>query len=104
MPKKRKTRKQKILTDHKKQVVSEMTLPATSAPMQSTEKIKQESITTGTFTLPTITEHKPHTTKNQPIIVSISEYGYLPTDLLRTAVLSGAIIITELLIRFTFVH
>jgi hypothetical protein len=109
MPKKRKTLKQKINKDLKRHVGPEITPPALSTPMQVTQVIKQETITTGTFTLPTLTDKQSSLSNSakqgiEAVTVSTSEYGYLPTDLLRTAVISGAIIITEIFIRFFFVH
>ena len=109
MPKTRKTRKQKMQHDQKKVTVHDMTPSGISSPKTETPVTKQTSESTGTYSLPTA-ETKPQTTTTKakditPVVtVSSSEYGYLSNDLMRTALLTGAIVFAELLIRLFVVH
>lgn len=104
MPKKRKTRKQKISLDQKRQTVHEITPSVTTPQKIETQKTEQETMTSGvTFALP-ITTHETQRQKVEAVTVSSNEYGYLGNDLMRTALLTSAIIFAELLIRLFFVH
>jgi hypothetical protein len=111
MPKKRKTRKEKKLLDQKKQTVHESTPPVESSPQGQSNQLKQESVATGmmTFSLPEThrkTSEAPVKTKPvaQTITVSQNEYGYLSNDLMRTALLTGAIVFAELVIKLFIAH
>jgi hypothetical protein len=109
MPKKRKTKKQKILHDNKRQTVPEVVSPLPSSSQKETQESAQQTVTPATFSLPVASE-KPHTapekakTTTPAVTVSTTEYGYLSTDLMKTALLTGAIVFAELLIRLFFVH
>jgi hypothetical protein len=108
MPKKRKTKKDKILLDHKKQVVHKDVNIVISSPVKETRQ-KQESSSSLTFSLPT-DQHKPseklviNKPSSQTITVAQSEYTYLSNDLMRTALLTCAIFFTELFIKLFIVH
>jgi len=108
MPKKRKTKKEKMVLDHKRQAVHESVNTVTSSAMDETPQ-RQESQSSMTFTLPA-TQHKstekPVITKpsSQTITVTHNEYAYLSNDLMRTALLTCAIIFAELFIKFFIVH
>ena len=110
MPKKRKTRKEKILNDKKSRVVPESTSPIASSPQNETQQQKQEPVSAGmTFSLPQIkneTSKVPQKTKQSSgtITVSTSDYGYLSNDLMRTALLTGAIVFAELIIKLFIVR
>jgi hypothetical protein len=96
MPKKRKTLQHKILADQKR-----------SVPSSSQITAEQEQAMPGvTFSLPTSHGAVQKVTKpyQEAITIATSEYGYLANDLMRTALLTVAIVITELLIRFFIVH
>ncbi|SRR6266568_632666 len=109
MPKKRKTRKEKILLDNKRQVVQEPAPSVVSSSKKQTPRTEQETEKIETFSLPTAMD-KIHTAPEkakqsiQSITISTNEYGYLATDLMKTALLTGAIVFAELLIRLFFVH
>ena len=108
MPKKRKTRKQKIIHDQRVYAVHETPPLMTSPQKNETLPKEQEAIAPDmTFTLPTSTNKATVTskrTKTETVTVSSSEYGYIGNDLIRTALLTGAIVLTELLIRLFFVR
>ena|SRR5581483_2719391 len=107
MPKKRKTRKQKILSEQKRVTVHEVT-PATESHSVTTSGHHETAAVQGTtFSLPTnyTQTHKTQEKKSSAsVAISTNDYGYLGNDLIRTALLSGAIVIAELLIRLVYVH
>ena len=102
MPKKRKTRKEKIVTDQKRQVVHQnesSIIPSSKNETHGTG----ENIQTVTFSLPTVQEKKPATKPaSQAVTISTNEYGYLTTDLMRTALLTISIVLAELVIKVVF--
>ncbi len=110
MPKKRKTRKQKISSEKKQSLVPKSTQFTGSSDSASTQVAQKESAGEGMmFSLPTnYRATHPDQKEKKPIVVtasiSTSEYGYLGKDLMRTALLSGAIIVAELLIRLFYNH
>ena len=108
MPKKRKTRKQKILNEQKRQVVHE-TLPSVELSEKQAAPLAQQPITTQglTFSLPTNynTAHSVQKEKKPvaaSVVISTNEYGYIGKDLMRTALLSAAIVLAEMLIKMWF--
>jgi hypothetical protein len=109
MPKRRKTRKEKLLHDQKRQTVHESSTSVVSSPEIETQMQKQETVTPGmTFSLPE-TQKPPQTPQKakqpiQTITVSQNEYSYLSNDLMRTALLTGAIVFAELFIKLFIVH
>jgi len=109
MPKKRKTKKEKMHLDQKKQTVQKVTEPVASSPKSETQE-RQESSTTGmTFSLPETQQKITQTSQKeksspQTISISTNEYGYLSNDLMRTALLTGAIVFAELVIKLFIVH
>jgi hypothetical protein len=111
MPKKRKTRNQKISSEKKRQIDHETVVSVDSSSSKTTQSTQQETATQEvTFSLPT-NYHATQTTQKEKKItssvttsISTSEYGYLGKDLMRTALLSGAIVIAELLIRLFYTH
>ena len=110
MPKKRKTRKEKLQHDQKRQPVHSETKSIISSPKKETQQQKQEAQTSGmTFSLPAKQQEAPKVTpptkqSSTPISISHSEYGYLSNDLMRTALLTGAIVFAELFIKLFIVH
>ncbi|HSX09105.1 MAG TPA: hypothetical protein VLF93_03055 [Candidatus Saccharimonadales bacterium] len=107
MPKKRKTRKQKILSEQKRVTVHEVT-PSTESHSVSTHDHHESTAVHGTtFSLPTNytqTHKTPEKKSSETAAISTNDYGYLGNDLIRTALLSGAIVIAELLIRLVYIH
>ena len=113
MPKKRKTRQEKIQIDNKKHVNNEViTSSSSSQNIHTAEKPARDTSasTPMTFSLPvshTEIQEIAHSTKiqkNLSVSIATEEYGYLKGDLLKTALLTGAIVFAELLIRLFFVH
>jgi hypothetical protein len=88
----------------------ETVLSVDSSSNKTTQSIQQETATQGmTFSLPTnyhATQIAQKEKKTTVVTASIStsEYGYLGKDLMRTTLLSGAIVIAELLIRLFYTH
>jgi len=106
MPKKRKTRKEKLLHDQKRQTVHESTSSVVVSPKTETEQ-KQESVTPAmTFSLSATQEQPAKTPQKKATTISIStdEYAYLSNDLMRTALLTVAIVFAELVIKLFIVH
>jgi len=107
MPKKRKTRKQKILLDTKRHMVSE-TPSVSSSQKKETPQKKQNTIMPGaTFSLSTVatdklSSPKKTSTNTSSVIISTQEYTYLGNDMIKTAIVTGAIVIAEIVIRFLF--
>ena len=109
MPKKRKTRKQKISIEQKRYTVQN-TIESTESTQTIVAHTSQQNNTDQgvTFSLPNAIQAKnkvsikpnTHTIK----VITTSEYGYLANDLTRTALLCIAIVITEILIRLFYVH
>ncbi len=108
MPKKRKTREQKILAQEKRQAVQETAPSIVSSQKNDRQPTSTQTLMQGaTFSLPAIT---PDNQSNQrktkqsvtTIAIATEEYSYLGTDLLKTAIVTGAIAITEIIIRFLF--
>ena len=104
MPKKRKTLKQKIQTEQKQHTVSETSVPTVST--QHNTQVVQDVPTQTTFSLPT--EHLATKTIKKPlqetITVATVEYDYLGKDLVKTALLTGAIVLAELVIKLFIMH
>lgn len=102
MPKKKRTRKDKIQADIKRQSTPSLAHPtrpvAVTREAKEPEKTKQ---TSGSFSLPQryTDQIKTHPTTASAKI-STSAYGYLQGDLLKTTVLTFSIIGAELLIYF----
>lgn len=107
MPKKRKTRKQKLLTTQKKQ---EAHIIESGAALSQQEEPKLASPETGiTFSLPAVPGIKsPSRKKSEParqtVTIETTEYAYLGKDLLKTAIVTGIIVLVELLIRMFYLH
>jgi hypothetical protein len=109
MPKTRKTRKQKIQHDQKKPAVHDMTPSEVSSSRSQAHQTEQTPVATETYSLPTNETKTPTATvkaKETPLKVTVSttEYGYLSNDLMRTALLTGAIVFAELVIRMFVVR
>jgi hypothetical protein len=88
MPKKKKTRKQKMQSDQRRQ-----TITISAQPIPNHEKIERETPSPTTTVAPTA----------KPIVrhaILTGEYQYLSGDLLKTAVLTCSIVLAELLIHF----
>jgi|SRR6185437_887913 len=107
MPKKRKTRKEKITHEQKRQRVHDSTSSIVSSTQTSTQQEPQSTSSSMTFSLPDIKQKSPEVIKakhSQPVNISTNEYGYLSNDLTRTALLTGAIVFAELFIKLFIVH
>jgi hypothetical protein len=107
MPKKRKTRKEKMLKDQKRQVVHETPHPVISSEKKETQKEQQttsQNITFSLSTANTTVQSAPKKTKpaTTATVISTDEYGYLGVDLLKTAIVTSAVVITEIVIRILF--
>jgi hypothetical protein len=107
MPKKRNTRKHKISIEQKRHAVHEASTSSVVSTSVTAQTNQQAKVPSGmTFSLPTNLQRANGTTKKPAITVttaiSTENYGYLTNDLLRTAILSGAIVIAELLIKIFF--
>lgn len=105
MPKLKKTRKQKMKTDQRRQVSSSMTTPSKSVEKATPEKTQQTpERQSGTYSLSDSFSVKTKASAKQPIhqerAVSTNEYKYLRGDLWKTIFLTSAIVVTELVIRF----
>jgi hypothetical protein len=107
MPKKRKTKKEKLQKDHKRQVVHQAQ-PSVISSEQLGKHTDQQIPTQGmTFSIPTSnTEVQSAPRKTKPTqtttVISTEEYGYLGVDLLKTAIVTCAVVITEVIIRILF--
>ncbi len=91
MPKKVKTRKQKILADLRRKVapveVKKVDSATYSLPSQKSSSISH----------PVAAKSK----SNNQATITTNSYSYLSSDLRRTILLTSAIIIAEIVIRFT---
>ena len=109
MPKKRKTRKEKVLNEQKRQVVQNIT-PSMEVSQRSTTPLAQQSTPAQgmTFSLPSSYNRsnakKEIVSPVKTTIISTADYGYLGKDLIRTTLISGAIVLAELLIRLFYLH
>ena len=110
MPKKKKTREQKIQSERRRQTpVSTPQLRATeqSVPKADTAEPTPQ-IQQATFSLPKEYIVKKHPgipkglTQEETHAISTRSYKYLGPDLLKTLSLTGFIIVAELLIKFFF--
>ncbi len=105
MPKKKRTRKQKIQTSQRH---VDHDVAVTNEPLQqdNQESPRQENAVSGvSFSLPTSYTHKKQpstipTTHTTTATITTNDYGYLRKDLLKTGLLTVAIVVTECLIRF----
>lgn len=110
MPKKRKTRKQKITVDQKQKMVHESVSYESSSPSNAVTQIAhstnaETNTQEVTFSLPTndtSSVQKESRYSVAQVAISTDDYGYLGKDLVRTVLLSGAIVLAELLIRLWF--
>jgi hypothetical protein len=101
MPKKRKTKEQKILAGQKTQTVHRPVLSNISIP----ENKPQQTLTgRETFSLPSMPTDKSTARKTSATTITIltDEYKYLSVDLLKTAIVTCAIAITEIIIHVLF--
>lgn len=88
MPKKKKTRKQKILADSR----------------QHTDSVENTSQQIPTYSVASVVNEEPN---SQPKIshkatshISTIEYSYLSKDLLKTLTLTGSIIVAEIILLY----
>jgi len=82
MPKKKKTRKQKIIADTRRQVYLESPTPKVEIGKLPQIALRPKPVVKQTISLP--------------------EFSYLYTDLIKTAILTSSIVIAELLLKFIF--
>ena len=100
MPKKRKTREQKILTEHKRQTVNQPVLSNVSIQKDNSQQVNSRG---ATFSFSPVLAGKITPRKAEPTItISTNEYSYLSIDLLKTALVTCAIVIAEIVIRMVF--
>lgn len=107
MPKKKRTRKQKIQTSQRHVDHDVMT---TTEPLQanSQESTKQENAATGvSFSLPTSYHHKQaspisSTHTATAAAITTNDYGYLRKDLLKTGIVTAVIVTMECLMLFLY--
>ena len=92
MPKKRKTREQKIHSEHKKETVH--------------QTVSSHLSSEATFSLSSLSTEKPiiKKTLTQPTVIAVETdgYNYLQTDLLKTTIITCAIVITEIVVKILF--
>jgi len=106
MPKKKKTLKQKLKTEQRRQ------FPSIDSSLQDhsvAEDAVSPDLKEQTFSLPhsytgnTVkTTRKVISTPMQATTIATNEYKYLGRDLLKTLFLTSSIIIVELVLRFIF--
>lgn len=108
MPKKKRTRKDKIQADLKRQSSPSLAHPTRSAAVsrEAKDPVNKTEESKGTFSLPekyasASTKSSKSTIKARPVEINTAAYSYISGDLLKTTVLSIAIIGAELLIYFT---
>ena len=109
MPKKRKTRKQKVLIDQKRQTVYQTPAVIISQKEETPQSSQATAMSEVTFSLSqtaAVKDSSQMQTKpkalTKTVVVSTEGYGYLGIDLLKTAIVTGAIAITEIIIRILF--
>lgn len=115
MPKQKKTRKQKMQTDVRRQSSPSLSRHSESAPISRETKTPDpvDQAPVGTFSLPTTYTAKEQTKlSNKPLshspantkAINTNAYSYLRGDLLKTTIITSAIIITESLIFFLLLN
>lgn len=93
MPKMRKTRKEKMLADQRHTTYTYSPIPSANS----------ERAATATKTHANPTTSLPHTPTHTKVVTS--DYKYISGDLLKTIILTSAIIVAEILIKqLTFNH
>lgn len=105
MPKLKKTRKQKMKTDQRRQVSTSMASPSKSVEKAAPERAQQApERRDGTYSLSDSFAVKTKASTKQTLqketTVDTNEYKYLRGDLWKTLFLTSAIVVTELVIRF----
>jgi hypothetical protein len=108
MPKKKRTRKDKIQADQRRQTfpLPDRSGSAATVTSETEATPKAENASMNTFSLPTAytsskkktVEHTAATTKTSAI--QTSTYSYLRGDLMKTLFLTGSIIAVELCVYF----
>lgn len=109
MPKKKRTRKDKIQTDVRRQTTSATDLPkkSVSTTRENKEQSKQAEPSIGTFSLPQ--EYTKDSSEKAPVkkvqqvktaTIDTSSYSYLRGDLLKTSFLTLTIVGAELFVYF----
>lgn len=98
MPKKKKTRKEKILSDQRRQTHQ---AAGTSPSVTSTPRGMNDLLTSDQPNT-TVAFATPKSTSTAQHAISTIDYKYLPGDLMKTAILTGSIIVIELVIKFIF--
>ncbi len=98
MPKKKKTRKQKIISDKRHKDYSAFTPPPQANPSttSSPDRLGVQSVQTERSQ----TIHKPQHISGQ--LITTAHYSYLYSDLRKTFFLTCSIIIAELLLGYIF--
>lgn len=106
MPKKKRTRKEKIQADVKHQTSPSLAHPTRSAAVsrEAKEPVEKTEETNGTISLPQKYAAAPSrkSTTQRPAEINTSAYSYIRGDLLKTTVLTILIIGAEIIIYFTW--
>jgi hypothetical protein len=112
MPKKKKTLKQKMQTDQRRQsdpkVLTSPNASNNTLPTASGHVERPTETASGMFSLPTDYSKKnketvaTRTAQASAITISTNEYSYLGKDLLKTGFLTIIIVLAELVIKFVF--
>ncbi len=112
MPKKKKTLKQKMQADQRRQgnpkVVTSLITPEHLQATASEHAQRSPETQSGMFALPTdySKKHKEAMrstiTPASTITISTNEYDYLSKDLLKTGFVTIVIVLAELMIKFVF--
>lgn len=103
MPKKKRTRKQKLQSDVRKvtTVSSETVITTPKRSEKKKEETKQESSSGTSYSLSAkAAEKKISQPKSTKTTVLTSGYGYLVADLRKTLILTGAIVLVQLALYF----
>ncbi len=103
MPKKKRTRQQKLQTDAKRQSTPRTHVNASAAVTREVKEPRSKETPSGTFSLPEKYIEQVATATHIPpktVTIATAEYGYLRGDLLKTTLLTFGIVAIELIVHF----
>ncbi len=103
MPKKKRTRQQKIQADVKREPTPRSHVNVKSAVTREVKEQRAEAVSSGTFSLPEQFIKQAATATHVPpktVTIATAEYSYLRGDLLKTTFLTLGIVVIQLVIHF----
>lgn len=104
MPKKKKTLKQKMQADQRRQPTTAVRTSSENSPQTIPQPAHTSASTS--FSLPTTHAKKHRESREQArttaIAIDTNEYAYLSKDILKTTLLTSLIVIAELVMKFFF--